>query len=116
MFHNLIKDIWQTTPGLENVMLAGVDGIVIARHHESEIDDFIAAEAAALTKDAQKFGEELSSGTLGCICLYYEAFAVLIQMVTEEYFLIGVIKDIKFLGPIRYRLSLKAHEWYAAIA
>lgn len=116
MFHNLIKDIWQTTPGLDNVMLAGVDGIVIARHHESDTDDFIAAEAAALTKDSQKFGDELDSGTLNCLCLYYDDSAILIQMVTEEYFLIGVIKDVKFLGPIRYRLSLKAHEWYSAIA
>ena len=116
MFHNLIKEIWNTAPGLENVMLSGVDGIVIARHHESEQDDFIAAESANLVKESQRFGLEMGSDALVGLCTYYEGLAILIQMVTPEYFLVGLVKEVRHLGRIRYRFLLKSHEWYSAIA
>lgn len=116
MFHSLIKEIWTTTPGLENVMLAGTDGIIIARHHESEQDDFVVVEAASLVKEAHRFGSELESKNLLSICTYYDNLAVLIQMVTDEYFLVGIVKDAKHLGQVRYRFTLKSNEWYSAIA
>ena len=51
MFHSLIKEIWASTPGLQNLLLSGVDGIVVSRYHENETDDFLAAEAANLPAD-----------------------------------------------------------------
>lgn len=116
MFHSLIKEIWTTTPGLENVMLAGTDGIIIARHHENEQDDFVAVEAASLVKEAHRFGAEMKGDNLVSICTYFQNLSVLIQMVTEDYFLVGIIKELKFLGQIRYRFTVKSNEWYSAIA
>ncbi|CAM2067946.1 Roadblock/LC7 domain-containing protein [Sulfidibacter corallicola] len=116
MFHSLIKEIWSTTPGLDNVMLSGVDGIVIARHHESEKDDIVAAEAASLVKDVQKFGGELEAGNLKSLCAHYEDMMIAIQMVTAEYLLLGVVKDPQYLGLVQYRFTLKSYEWYSAIA
>jgi len=104
MFHNLIKEIWGTTPGLKNLLLTGVDGIVIEKHHESEYDEFLGAEAANLVKESQRFGTELGSGPLT------------IQMVTQEYFLLGILENASHLGIVRYRFNLKSYEWYSAIA
>lgn len=97
-------------------MLAGIDGIIIARHHESEQDDFIVVEAASLVKEALRLGSELRSRDLVSICTYYQDLAVIIQMVTEDYFLVGIVKEAKHLGQIRYRFTLKSNEWYSAIA
>lgn len=116
MFHNLIKEIWTTTSGLENVLLSGIDGIVISRHHESENDDFLVAEAANLIKESQRFGTELGSGSLMSLFTHYEDLIITIQMVTEDYFLLGILKDPKYLGMVRYRFTLVAYEWYSAIA
>ena len=116
MFGNLIKEIWDTTPGLKNLLLTGVDGIVIEKHHEDEEDEFIAAEAANLVKESQRFGSELGSGSLKFLTSQYDGLVVAIQMVTAEYFLLGLMEDPKFLGMVRYRFSLKSYEWYSAIA
>ncbi len=116
MFHELVKEVWESTPGLENALLSGVDGIVLAKCLEREQDDFIAAEAANLVKECQRFGGEIGSGPLLNLCTQYEDVAVIIQMVTEDYFLLGVVKDPKYFGEIRYRFALKSYEWYSAIA
>ncbi len=115
MFRNLIKEIWDTTPGLKNLLLTGVDGIVIVKHHEDEEDEFLAAEAANLIKETQRFGEELGSGSLTFMTSQYEDMTIAIQMVTEEYFLLGLLDDPCHLGQVRYRFNLKAYEWYSAI-
>lgn len=116
MFHNLIKDIWGTTPGLKNLLLTGVDGIVIEKHHDSEADEFLAAEAANLVKESQRFGSELGSGPLTFLSSHYEHMTLAIQMVTQEYFLLGFLEDSSHLGIVRYRFNLKSYEWYSAIA
>jgi len=116
MFADLIKEIWITTPGLKNLLLTGIDGIVIERREENEEDDYLAAEAANLVKECQRFGNELSSGSLGFLTSQYESLTLVIQMVTEEYFLLGMLEDTRYLGEVRYRFNLKAHEWYSAIA
>ena len=116
MFRNLIKEIWSTTPGLTNLLLTGVDGIVIEKHHENEQDEFIAAEAANLVKESQRFGSELDSGSLQFLTSQYEDMIIAIQMVTAEYFLLGIVSDVRYLGMVRYRFNLKSYEWYSAIA
>ena len=116
MFQSLIDEIWDTTPGLENVLLSGIDGIVIARRHERESDEFLAAEAANLIKESQRFGEELSAGSLLNLYTQFENLIVIIQMVTDEYFMLGILKDPKNLGLVRYRFNLMSYEWYSTIA
>ena len=116
MFANLIKEIWTSTPGLKNLLLTGVDGIVIEKQSDSEEDEYIAAEAANLIKECQRFGHELGSGELQFLTSQYENLIIAIQMVTDEYFLLGLVEDAKHLGMVRYRFNLKAYEWYSAIA
>jgi len=116
MFANLIKEIWSTTPGLKNLLLTGVDGIVIERRNDREEDEFLAAEAANLIKECQRFGDELGSGPLGFLTSQYDDLILVIQMVTDEYFLLGLVEDVKHLGRVRYSFSVKSNEWYSAIA
>ena len=116
MFHSLIKEIWASSPGLENLLLSGIDGIVVSRHHDNETDDFLAAEAANLIKEGQRFGKELESGPLQSLSTHFEDRLILIQMISSDYFILGVLSDPKFLGVVRYRFSLKSYEWYSAIA
>jgi len=116
MFHDLLKEVWETTPGLTNVLLSGIDGIVVAKQRESEQDDFLAAEAANLIKECQRFGGEIKSGPLLSLNAHYEDQAVVIQMVTSEYFLLGIVKDAKRFGEVRFRFAQKSYEWYSAIA
>lgn len=116
MFDDLIQEIWTSTTGLENVLLSGIDGIVIAKHHDSEEDEFLAAESANLIKEAHRLGEELSSGPLINLFTQYENHMIIIQTVTPEYYLIGILSDPKHIGQVRYRFTLKANEWYSAIA
>jgi predicted regulator of Ras-like GTPase activity (Roadblock/LC7/MglB family) len=115
MFRNLIKDIWDTTPGLQNLLLTGIDGIVIEKHHENDADEFLAAEAANLIKESQRFGSELGSGSLMFMSSHYQDLVIAIQMITQEYFLLGLLEDPRHLGLVRYRFNLKAYEWYSAI-
>lgn len=115
MFRNLIKEIWDTTPGLKNLLLTGIDGIVIVKHHENDEDEFLAAEAANLIKESQRFGSELGSGSLSFMSSQYEDLVIAIQMITQEYFLLGLLEDSRYLGQVRYRFNLKAYEWYSAI-
>ncbi len=116
MFHSLIKEVWNSAPGLVNLMLSGVDGIVVSKHHDSDEDDFLAAEAANLIKESIRFGKELDSGNLLNISTHYEDKIVVIQMVTPEYFLLGILDDPKFLSLVKYRFTLKSYEWYSVIA
>jgi predicted regulator of Ras-like GTPase activity (Roadblock/LC7/MglB family) len=116
MFANLIKEIWTAAPGLKNLLLTGVDGIVIERQHDREEDEYLAAEAANLIKECQRFGDELSSGPLRFLTSQYDDLILVIQMVTDEYFLLGLLEDPKHLGRVRYCFSLKSNEWYSAIA
>lgn len=116
MFGNLIKEIWTTAPGLKNLLLTGVDGIVIEKKHDSDEDELIAAEAANLIKESQRFGNELASGNLRFLVSQYEDLTLVIQMVTDEYFLLALLEDPKYLGQVRYRLNVKSFEWYSAIA
>ena len=116
MFEDLIKEIWTKVGGLENLMLTGIDGMVVARHHQADEDDYLAAEAANLIKESTRFGNELDSGRLLSMCSQYEERTIVIQMITEEYFLLGVMNSPKNLGYFRYLLTLKSYEWYSAIA
>lgn len=116
MFHSLIKEVWDCAPGLENLMLSGIDGIVVSKHHESEEDEYLAAEAANLIKEGIRFGAELGSGKLINISTHYDEKIVVIQMVTQEYFLLGILNDPKFLSLVKYRFTLKSYEWYSVIA
>ena len=116
MFHSLIKEIWAAAPGLENLLLSGVDGIVVSRYHENEQDEFLAAEAANLIKEAQRLGGEIGSGGLTSLSTHYEDRIIVIQMVTDDYFLLGILRDPQYLGQVRYRFALKSYEWYSAIA
>jgi len=116
MFGNMIRDIWTSTPGLENLLLSGIDGIVIEKKNDTEDDDLIAAEAGNLIKECQRFGQELNSGPLQFFTTRYEHCTVAIQMVTEDYFLLGIVKDPKYMGVVRYQFNLKSYEWYSAIA
>ena len=116
MFHSLIKEVWSSSPGLENLLLAGVDGIVVAQHHQTDEDDFIAAEAANLIKESQRFGGELGAGALRGLTTHFDQSILVIQMVTDEYFLVGTLADARHLSRIRYRFNVKSYEWYSAIA
>lgn len=116
MFNNLIKEIWDITPGLKNVLLTGTDGIVIEKYRDSDEDEFLAAEAANLIKESQRFGAELGSGSLSFMTSHYEDMVIAIQMISQEYFLLGLLEDACHLGQVRYRFNLKAHEWYSVIA
>ena len=116
VFDKLINEIDENSSGVENLLLAGVDGIVVARKTELEMDDYLVAEAANLIKEAQRFGEELGSTDLVNLTTHYQDQIILIQMVSIEYFLLAILKDSRSLGKLRYRMSLKSHEWYSAIA
>ncbi len=116
MFHSLIKEVWSSSPGLVNLLLAGVDGIVVAQHHETDLDDFVAAEAANLIKDTQRFGQELGAGELRGLTTHFNDSVLVIQMVTDDYFLVGTLKDARHLSRVKYRFNLKSYEWYSAIA
>lgn len=116
MFEELIKAVWAYSDDWENILLAGTDGIVISRKLELEEDDFIAAEASGMVKETLVFGKELNSGPLKTIVAQYKSNHMLIQMITDEYFLIGLLKTDKQIGRAKYGFLLKAYEWYSAIA
>lgn len=116
MFDKIIAEVWAKTPGLNNLMLTGIDGIVIEKHRDSEEDEFLAAEAANLIKESQRFGDELGSGTLNFMSSQFQGLVIAIQMITQEYFLLGLLSDAKQLGQVRYQLNLKAYEIYSSIA
>ncbi len=116
MFSNLIKQIWSQVSGVENLLLTGIDGIVVSKHHDHDEDDFLAAEVANLVKEGMRFGNELGSGGMRTLAAYFDERIILVQMINDEYFLVCILVDPKHLGSVRYQLMLKSYEWFSAIA
>jgi len=116
MFKNIIDEIAQGIPGIDNILVGGIDGIIVAKMRHDELDELLVVEAAGLVKEAMRFGSEMQSGNLGCLVYEFEGKYIVIQMISDTYFLIGRIGDTKYLGKLKYHLRLKSYDCYTLVA
>ena len=112
-FQKLLGEVDQRIPNLENVALAGLDGLVIAAKRHDEPVELLAIEMADLVKNLSNFGDELAFSPLRQIYREGISWDLLLQMIQPEYFLFALRrpKDA-FLARARYELYLKALQCY----
>lgn len=115
MFQAIIESIGSDIPTVENVILAATDGIVVARRKRLPGDDVVTVEAANLVRECLQFSSELKAGPLEHMVFHFKDRILAVQMVNEEYFLLGLATEPRRLGKLKYQLKLKAYECYSAI-
>lgn len=116
MFQEKIRAISQSVPDAENVILAGMDGIIVARYRATKNDDSTTVEAAELIRECTRFGSELGSGDLQHLVFSFDDKTVVIQMINEDYFFVGIINNTQYIGKLKYQLKLKSYECYPMVS
>ncbi|MCB1042125.1 MAG: roadblock/LC7 domain-containing protein [Acidobacteria bacterium] len=115
MFHELISDVANRMKGLQNVILAATDGITVSKLAQRDEDELMVVEAANLVRDCHRFGAELESGELKHLVFAYGEKTVVIQMVNDEYFLMGICSKENWTGKLKYLLRVKSLECHNII-
>ncbi len=111
LFKDVIEHIVQTVEGAVSALIVGVDGIVIDRAYREETDrvnlnyELVAAEYTSLLKTALRTAEDVEIGHLQEMTVFTEEFDFVIKMITEEYFLMFIMKPAGNFGRARYELK-----------
>lgn len=111
LFKDVIEHIVQTVEGAVSALIVGVDGIVIDRACREETDrvnlnyELVAAEYTSLLKTALRTAEDVEIGHLQEMTVFTEEFDFVIKMITEEYFLMFIMKPSGNFGRARYELK-----------
>lgn len=116
MFHEMIGDIANRMQGIQNVIVAATDGIVVSKLAQRDEDELMVVEASSLVRECQRFGSELASGELHNLVFAYGQKTVVIQMISDEYFLMGICSRRDWAGKLKYLLKVKSYECYSIIA
>lgn len=107
MFEQTLNEVVSKTEGAVGALIMGLDGISIARAGEREtaIDiDHVAAEYTTLLRKSMRNTDDLPLGTLSEIALVADEYAFLLMPITQEYFLVLVLKAHGGLGRARFEL------------
>ena len=110
MFRTVLEEILAKVPGALSVALMGVDGIPIeearvpADRQAGLNVDLIAAEYAALQKRIAKTNQGLDLTEVREFQIVTDRLAVLLNMVSAEYFLLLLMDRAAGTGRARYEL------------
>ncbi|MCB1049856.1 MAG: hypothetical protein H6510_03795 [Acidobacteria bacterium] len=115
MFREILVEISDRVPGIENVFLAGTDGIVVAKLKEGPMDELLIVEATTLLNECNRLGTELGSGAINQFTFCFRDRHLVLQMVNEEYFLLGTHTDPTEIGKLKYLLKIKSLECYVNV-
>ena len=111
IFKEVIDGMLQKVDGSLAVLIVGVDGITIdrAEHPENEAVglnfDLLAAEYTSLLKTALRTAEDVDVGLLQEMTVFTEQYQFVVKMITDEYYLMFVLKPEGNFGRARYELK-----------
>lgn len=117
MLNQTLEAIIQKVEGTVAVMVVGLDGFIIEQQTGPDVDlslEAVAAEIATLLRQAQSSSADMNVGGLEEMDLRTERYYILVQEITNDYFLCLVGLDGIF-GRARFELrkarSLLASEF-----
>lgn len=115
MFLEIIDDVANRVEGLRNVILAGTDGITVSKLVSRDEDELMVVEAAGLVKECQRFGREMAAGEVRELVFSFSQQTLVLQMVSDDYFLLGICSSKQRVGKLRYLLKVKSYECHTVI-
>ena len=107
MLNETIEAIHLKVPGTVAVMVVGLDGFIIEQQFNPDIDlslEGVAAEMASLLRQAQTSSADLEAGILEEVDLRTERFYILVQRITNDYFLCLIQSLDGIFGRARFEL------------
>ncbi|MBZ5536056.1 MAG: roadblock/LC7 domain-containing protein [Acidobacteriia bacterium] len=118
MLNQTLEAISQKVRGTVAVMVVGLDGFIIEQQAGPDIDlslEAVAAEIATLLRQTQTTTTDMNVGGLEEMDLRTEQFYILVQKITNDYFLCLIQKLDGLFGRARFELrkakSLLASEF-----
>jgi predicted regulator of Ras-like GTPase activity (Roadblock/LC7/MglB family) len=107
MLNETLESIKQRTRGTLAVMVVGLDGFIIEQQAGPDNDlslEAVAAEMAALFRQAQTSSADLNAGTLEEVDFRTERAYILVQRITDDYFLCLIQALDGIFGRARFEL------------
>jgi predicted regulator of Ras-like GTPase activity (Roadblock/LC7/MglB family) len=107
MMRQTLEAIKQKAQGTIAVMVVGLDGFIIEQQGTPENDlsmEAVAAEIAALLRQAQTSSNDMNVGTLEEIDLRTDQAYILVQRITNDYFLCLIQALDGIFGRARFEL------------
>jgi len=107
MFEQTLRAVIDNSDGAVGALIMGLDGISVARAGggDSSVDiDVVAAEYTTLIRKSLRSTDDVSLGRLNELVVAAEKFAFVIKPISEEYFLVLVLRAPTGLGRARYEL------------
>lgn len=119
MFDVVLKKIVNQCPGAVGALIMGFDGIGIEEFvaDDNDLDlTLVGIEYSNIVKEIRHTSEILKIGNLHEVSIKSEKFYVIIQSVTDEYFVALVIKRSGNFGKGRYLLLRESFELKQALS
>jgi predicted regulator of Ras-like GTPase activity (Roadblock/LC7/MglB family) len=107
MLNKTLEAIHEKVKGTVAVMVVGLDGFIIEQQGSPEGDlslETVAAEIATLLRQAQTSSADMNVGTLEEVDLRTERFYILVQRITNDYFLCLIQALDGIFGRARFEL------------
>jgi predicted regulator of Ras-like GTPase activity (Roadblock/LC7/MglB family) len=110
IFTEVLKELSSKVEGSIGYVVMGMDGIPIDRYvAESGYNfDMVATESTSLLRTTRQAADELAAGTLREISFGTSQLTVVVVAITEEYVLLGALRNGTSFGKARYHMKRAA--------
>ena len=107
MFAGILREIANRLDDVECVLLMGTDGLAIEKvvKNESLNVELLTAEFTTILRNTSQTSAEVEAGALEEFILLTDRFIVSLKAITEEYFLMVILKQGANIGRARYELK-----------
>jgi len=109
-FSDILKNVVDGTEGALGALLVGLDGIPVEEYSvESEIDlQSMTVEYSSLMKEIEKGSQAAHLGSTKEVTVMADHAMIMLRRITEEYFMVLVIKPTGNFGKGRFMLRMSA--------
>ncbi len=108
MFKNTLQEIADRTEGCLDVLIIGLDGIIVERVRQKKAEfanfDIIIAEYTSLIRKTKQIGNDTELGGLSEMTISNGNAVFVLRLVSEDYFLTLVLASDGNFGRGRYEL------------
>ena len=119
MLAESLQKIVEKTPGAAGAILMGFDGIAVMQHLAEGCED-VDIESAAMEfsfrfVELRRAAQSLEMGDVTDITIKAEEQAILCRVLSDEYFVAVLLKDLRHLGKGRWQLRAASPELVAEL-
>ena len=114
MFKTILQNIVDQTPGATSIVLMGCDGIavdsVFCQGSTADRTQAVTVEFATVIKELIHTAQLLSAGSLKEVMVKCEHLTIVLEMLSDEYFVALLFDDDANIGKGRYLLRRDAYK------